>query len=192
MSRPATPAQINKLAEYGYPTPQNFDHARQLMDQLAASGWQQYGGAAPAPPQGAPFYPPAAPQQGYVPPTATPQYQAPNNTYPNGQTDRPPTGGQTGQRRDPNAPATPNQVKILNEKGYNTIGWTFAQASAVLDQLKRNNWQPLPGGPVAPPAVPAQQYPQGYQQPQQQYHQPQYAGAQGYAAPNQDPLPWGE
>jgi hypothetical protein len=186
MSRPATPAQINKLAEYGYPTPQNFDHARQLMDQLAASGWQQYGGAAPAPPQGAPFYPPAAPQQGYVPPTATPQYQAPNNTYPNGQTDRPPTGGQTGQRRDPNAPATPNQVKILNEKGYNTIGWTFAQASAVLDQLKRNNWQPLPGGPVPPPATQAPaQYPQGYQQ-------PQYAGAQGYAAPNQDPLPWGE
>lgn len=186
MSRPATQGQINKLAEFGYGPPPNFDAARAILDQLKNNGWQPLpGGPVPpqaaAPQQGAPFYPPAA-QQG--PPT---QYQAPNNTYPNGQTDRPPTGGQTGPKRDPNAPATPNQVKILVEKGYNPQGWTFAQASNILDQLKRNGWNPLPGGPVPPPATQAPaQYPQGYQQ-------PQYAGVGGYAPQQQqDSLPWGE
>lgn len=190
MSRPATQKQVELLAKYGYPQPQNFDHASQLLDQLKASGWQNYAGP-PAPP----FYPPAA-QQG--PPQG--QYQPPNNTYPNGQTDRPPQGAQQGRQRDPNAPATPNQVKILVEKGYNPQGWTFAQASSVLDQLKRNNWNPLPGGPVPPaaPAAPPQQYPQGYQQPQPQYQQPQYAGAgynpgpQGYQPQQPEPLPWGD
>lgn len=51
---------------------------------------------------------------------------------------------------------TPRQANLLAGFGYDPNQFDFDSASALIDALKANNWNPLPGGPPKAPQQPSQ------------------------------------
>lgn len=188
----ATPKQANILRKYNLPANVSFEQASAMLDQLKQQAWNPAGIVVPPPPPAAPQqgqYPQApygAPQQQYGQPAApygapAPQYQPPYQpTY------APPAAPYGGPVAAPvNAPATnggctPKQAEILAKYNYPT-NVSFDTASQILDQLKNNNWQPLPNG-----GAPAPQQPQYVAPPNLPFAAPATPQFDGGATP-----PWG-
>jgi len=51
----------------------------------------------------------------------------------------------TLKRRREDGLATPKQVRLLEQRGFERVGlWTFDRATAMISQLARNNWRVTP------------------------------------------------
>lgn len=148
-----TERQAALLEKHGYDSNVSFDEASRIIDQLAANGWKRPARGQAPPARGqqqgrrAPSGPPArgrgpAPQQSRDAARRQGQQRrngASGGGYGNGRRQAPQQDG--GDR------CTDRQAKVLEDFGYNPDEFTFAEASALIQQLKDNNWQPLESGP---------------------------------------------
>lgn len=178
-----TDKQAAILDKYGYDPNSSFEQASAIIDGLKANGWkrqdapQQRRQGPPQRPQGPPpQYQNQAPQQPYPQQNGAPprQQQRPSRQYASPPQNRGGYGGQGRggqQQRDPNGPCTPNQSALLAKYGSPT-NLSFSQASAEIDAIKQNGWQPLNDG---------------YQGGGEQYDQASPQSGQAWGGPHDQP-----
>jgi len=118
-----TPKQAGVLADFGYdPDKYTFDEASSLIDKIAANGWK------PLNERGGRSSKPASRRSGSR--AAGARGRSPARS--------------SGRGRSPGAGScTPRQAATLERNGYDPDKYTFDEASALIDRLAANNWEPL-------------------------------------------------